>query len=469
MQVTELYLYLLALLHLAPATWSVYHILLYKRDTRAALGWIMASIFIPYGGPVAYFFFGINRVRSRARGIRGQFFATRHQVGDTCGAASPEIGRGLESVGHRITGKSLSIGNAIEVFHNGEQAYPAMLDSIERAQHRVLLSTFILKSDQTGQAFADALSDAAARGVDVMVIVDGVGDYYSRPRPSKMLRKRGVNVVRFLPPRLLPPSIYLNLRNHRKLLIVDQDIAYAGGMNIGDDHTSVAGQAREITDVHFSLRGPVIADLASVFNDDWLFTTGSRIEAGVGPAPVGEARCRVIPDGPDDQIDTLALNIQGAVSTARTSLDIMTPYFLPSRELVASFQSAALRGVRVRVVLPAKNNLIFVHWANRNLLAELIELGIEAYYQPAPFCHSKLFCIDDEYSLISSANIDPRSLRLNFEIGVEVFSRPLNLQLRTHIDEVIAASEPISSQSLSARSTAVRLRDSMLSLFSPYM
>jgi cardiolipin synthase len=471
MQITEIAVYLLASLHIVAAIWSVYHILLYKRDTRAATGWIMACLFIPYGGPIAYFLFGINRVRTRARGIRRRLFNVRYEAGLAGPAVRPEFGRGLEAVGQRVTGRALSSGNAIDVYHNGDQAYPSMLSSIGTAKHRVLLATYILKSDQTGRAFADALSAAAARGVDVMVLVDGVGEMYSWPRPSRLLRNRGVKVGRFLPPRLLPPSIYLNLRNHRKLLVVDNDVAYAGGMNISDDHATVSGQARRVSDIHFGLRGPVIAELAGVFHDDWQFTTGQAVHPDEPPPPAGkvETRCRVIPDGPDDKLDALALTIQGVVSGASRSVEIMTPYFLPSRELMASLLAAALRGVRVRVVLPGKNNLFYMHWANRNLLAELIEWGIEAYYQPAPFCHSKLLCVDDEYSLIGSANLDPRSLRLNFELGIEIFCNPLNSELRAHIEDVIAMSKPVTVGDLAARSTPVRLRDSLVSLLSPYL
>jgi cardiolipin synthase len=434
------------------------------------LGWIIACLFIPFGGPVAYFIFGINRIRTRARDMRRPLLAVKHESSQSRMTTSDAIGKGIDTVGQRVTGRALSNGNAISVLHNGEQAYPAMLASIERAKSQVLLATYILKTDRTGSAFADALSAATARGVEVMVLIDGIGEMYSWSKPSKLLQRRGVNVGRFLPPRLIPPSIYVNLRNHRKLLVVDNKVAYAGGMNIGDDHTSVPGEQRRITDVHFSLRGPVVAELGAVFHDDWRFATGQSIKVDEQqPTADGHARCRVVPDGPDDKLDALALTIQGVVGGASNSVDIMTPYFLPSRELVASLQAAALRGIRVRIVLPAKNNLFYVHWANRNLLAELIEWGIEICYQPAPFCHSKLFCVDDEYCLIGSANLDPRSLRLNFELGIEIFSAPLNTELRAHIDEVAARSKPITSAELQARSTAVRLRDSFVNLFSPYL
>jgi cardiolipin synthase len=278
-------------------------------------------------------------------------------------------------------------------------------------------------------------------------------------------------VARFLPPKLFPPNIHINLRNHRKLLIVDDEIAYAGGMNISDDQLARAEQPRRVTDVHFSLRGPVVTELAEVFYRDWQFATGVPVSAASRPAssPRGEVRCRVIPDGPDDEMDALALTIQAAVSGAGSSVEIMTPYFLPSRGLIASLQSAALRGARVRIILPGKNNLFYVHWAHRNVLTELLGWGVEVYYQPAPFCHSKLLCIDSEYSLIGSANLDPRSLRLNYELGIEVFSQQLNAELRAHMDAVIARSARVTPEELTNRSVPIRLRDAAAHLFSPYL
>ncbi|NNC54461.1 MAG: hypothetical protein HKO07_01930 [Pseudomonadales bacterium] len=147
----------------------------------------------------------------------------------------------------------------------------------------------------------------------------------------------------------------------------------------------------------------------------------------------------------------------------------MTPYFLPNRELISSLQSAALRGVSVNIILPEKSNLPIVHWSNRNVLEELLSAGASVYYQPAPFCHSKLLCVDDSYSLVGSANLDPRSLRLNFELGVEVFSPALNKQLLDHCRATIETSEPLLLADLVGRGVYARLRDSVAALFTPYL
>jgi cardiolipin synthase len=435
------------------------------------MGWIMACLFIPYGGPVAYFFFGINRVRTRARGMRRRLFNIDYETASSESTPPVDYGEGLAAVGYRVTGTPLRAGNSVETYHNGEEAYPAMIAAIDEAKHRVLLTTYILKTDRIGSAFGDALAAAVKRNVDVRVLVDGFGELYSWPRPSRRLRGRGISVARFLPPKLLPPCIYVNLRNHRKLLVVDDDIAFAGGMNISDDHTSFADQPRKVSDIHFRFRGPVTTDLANIFFDDWEFATRDTRHTDESPVPAnhGTTQCRVIPDGPDGALDALSLTIQSVIAAASKSVDIMTPYFLPSRELIASLQSATLRGVKVRVILPGKNNLFYIHWANRNMLAELMKWHVEAYYQPAPFCHSKLLCVDQEYCMVGSANLDPRSLRLNFELGIEIFSAPLNSELRLHFENTLASSIRITREELANRSVPVRLRDSFVSLFAPYL
>lgn len=463
--------FLLVLLHIGAASWGVYHALLYKRDPRAAMGWIMACIFIPYGGPIAYFLFGINRVRSRARGLQRRFLYVGYESGVHVSKASSQGQAGLRDAGWRITGRSLVSGNSVTPLYNGEVAYPAMLDAIDKARHRVFLCTYIFKLDETGESFVAALEAAVERGVEVRVLIDGFGEKYAFRRVAKHLRSRGIRTARFLPPRLLPPSVYVNLRNHRKVMVADNTVAFAGGMNIGNEHTTLPETPRIVSDVHFALRGPVVAELANLFASDWHFATGG--DTGMPGAPAveegGDMGCRLIPDGPTEALDALAVTIQTAISAAHDSVDIMTPYFLPSRELMGALESAALRGVRVRIVLPGKNNLFYVHWANQNTLAELLRWDIGAYYQPAPFCHSKLLCVDRRYTLLGSANLDARSLRLNFELGIEVFSETLAAELGEHFDSVVKVSRRIQLDELKNRHIGRRLRDSAAALFSPYL
>ncbi|WP_141737113.1 phospholipase D-like domain-containing protein [Marinobacter sp. X15-166B] len=461
------------MLHLAPATLTITHVLLFKRDTRAATGWIMACLFIPYLGPIVYYLFGINRVRLRAQTLKQQL-AGDHIKQALAVRPEHSPSRPQQLAGFLVSGSDITEGNHVKALYNGDQAYPQMLAAIDAARHRILLASYIFKPDRAGQSFVDRLAAAVARGVDVRVLIDGVGEHYSFRRISTVLKKRGVRVVRFLPPRLIPPSIYINLRNHRKLLVVDNHIAFAGGMNISEDNCEYATRKKRIADIHFKFMGPIVPALADLFEQDWRYTRARPRQALADPpmratGEQGDAGCRLIADGPDQQIDALELTLAAVVSTASHSILIITPYFLPSRELISALMSASMRGVRVSVVLPEKNNLPYMNWASRSSLIELSQWGINIYYQPPPFSHTKLLCIDQGYCFVGSANLDPRSLRLNFELGVEVFSESVNAELRKHANDLINRSRLMSYQQLSDRSILVRLRDAIAALMTPYL
>ena len=210
------------------------------------------------------------------------------------------------------------------------------------------------------------------------------------------LAKRGVKVARFLPPGLTPPMLHINLRNHRKILITDGRVGFAGGMNIGDRHLADRTENRDrVIDAHFRIRGPVVNQLQRVFLDTWAFVNRSEVERFPSDdCEAGAAICRTIVEGPDEDLDKLLSVLLLAVSAAREQVAIMTPYFVPPRELVGALKGAALRGVDVVVIVPGRNNLPFVHWASRNMMWELLQRGVRFYMQPPLFFHTKLLMVD---------------------------------------------------------------------------
>ncbi|MCP3956553.1 MAG: cardiolipin synthase [bacterium] len=452
------------------------HAMLRKRDPKSAMGWVALCLTLPIFGALIYILFGINRIETRARALDG--IASNLSGSPLCESAAvvaiadlPAEFSELARVSEAVTGLPLAGGNRIEMLHNGEQAFPAMLEAIEGARHTLYLTTYIFETNTTGYAFVDALERAAGRGVEVRVIIDGFGEWYAWPRIGRVLAKRGIRVERFLEPKLIPPTFRFNLRNHRKILVADGWVGFTGGMNIGDRHLAedIDNPGRAI-DVHFRIEGPVVCQLERVFLHDWAFVSGERREpSAAGGQAAGEAVCRAAVDGPDEDIDKLVTILVGAVSAARHKVAIMNPYFLPPRTLIGALQAAALRGVEVTVVLPASNNLPFVHWASRNMLWELLERGVRVYYQPPPFAHSKLFVVDDHYTQIGSANLDPRSLRLNFELAVEVFDRPFSSLVAAHIESVRRQSREVTVEEVDNRRFFERLRDSLAWLFAPYM
>jgi cardiolipin synthase len=454
------------------AAWAAGHALINKRDPRAALGWIAVSLTIPLAGPLMYFFFGINRIRTKAKALP-RVSDPRDRQRST---VAPSVDLPLEfselaGISSAVSSFTLTAGNSIEMLHNGEQAYPAMLREIEDSKSFVFLSTYIFETNQTGREFVEALARAAARGVDTRVIIDGIGGLYSWPRAGRLLAHRGVRVASFLPPRAIPPEVHINLRNHRKILIADGRVAFTGGMNIGDRHLAErTDDPDRVADAHFRIVGPVVRQLQQVFLEDWSFVTGREVDRfPTDCQEAGGAKCRTIVEGPDEDLDKLLSVLLGAVSAARRQLAIMTPYFIPPRELVGALQAAALRGVAVTVFLPEKTNLPIVHWASRNMLWEVLQRGVRVYYQPPPFVHTKLFLVDGHYVQVGSANMDPRSLRLNFEMVVEVYDREFAGSVERHFEAVRERSREVTLEEVDRRRLPVRIRDSLAWLLSPYL
>jgi len=379
--------------------------------------------------------------------------------------------RALINLSDAVTRRPLSCGNAVKVLYNGEQAYPAMLDAIRCAQESIFLCSYIFKADRSGKLFVKELAAATDRGVDVRVMIDAFGQYYAFAKVRHLLKQANIPYAVFMPPSLAR-SLYLNMRNHRKLLVIDNAVSFTGGMNICDKHLAkIKNNPRRAIDLHFRFEGPVTNQLRDAFMEDWHFATEEKRKPRNWPMPqvAGKACCRGISAGPNEQHEKLNWILIGALACAKSKIRIMTPYFIPTRAQLAAINAASLRGVKVEILLPEKNNLPYMAWATNAFLFELLEHNVAIYYQPAPFVHSKLLLIDDEYVLIGSANIDPRSLRLNFEFNVEIFDAATVSELSDHFDQSRAKSRQVNLSDVDKRPLPLRLRDSFCKLFSPYL
>jgi cardiolipin synthase len=367
------------------------------------------------------------------------------------------------------TGRPLLPGNRIVPLIDGDQAYPEMLAAIASAERSVALATYIFESGATGMRFVDALADAQARGVVVRVLLDDFGVRYALPTVDRILQRRGVRVARFLP---AWRARYFNLRNHRKLMVVDGRVGFSGGMNIRAGHVLAAQPRQPLRDLHFRVEGPVVAHLMEVLAEDWEFTTREPLR-GEDWFPrlhaQGPTLARGIPDGPDEDLDKIRWAFLGGIACARRSIRVLTPYFLPDQSIATAFNVAAMRGVKVDIVLPERGNLPLVEWAMWGHLRKVMGHGCRIWLTPRPFDHSKLLVVDESWLLFGSPNWDPRSLRLNFELGVECYDPELAARMARLADERIAQAREVLVHELENRPFALQLRDGMARLLTPYL
>lgn len=448
------------------------HALLTKRDSKSALAWVSFCLVIPLLGPLIYLIFGINRITTKAQ----KLFLATSQTDDSETIKEPEgtSFRPLSLVGESVTKLGLRSSSNLEILENGEALYPKMLESINSAKHRVYLCTYIFQNDETGDQFVRALLAAQFRGLDVRVIVDGLGEFAYPPRIGKKLRKNGINYKLFNPIRFVPPSLHINMRNHRKIMVVDGDVAFTGGQNVSDRHLiSKADNTIPTMDLHFKINGKIVDDFERAFLKDWHQCPDIAEKFGYEPSNTNDPDARIwtrlILDGPNENLDKLNEVLTGVLSSARTRIWIMTPYFLPGLDILGALVGAKLRGVDVRILLPERTNIHLAHWAAQHNLHHILSKGLRIFSQPAPFIHTKAIIIDDEYSLVGSANLDARSLRLNFELGLEVFSEDINQQLAEYFLRRLETAHEICDKDLSKLAAWIRLRDAMAWLFSPYL
>ena len=445
------------------------HVLLRKREVASAAAWIGLTWFAPVTGTIAYLLLGVNRVQRRARRLRPDARRLDGPPAAPRGTSDHHLDPLQQGIG-RLTGRDVLGGNAVAIYQDGDEAYPPMLAAIGAAQRSVGLSSYIFRDDHWGGRFIDALAAAQARGVAVRVLIDGIGGGWLRSRAYHHLCRRGVPAVRFLHSPLPWRMPFLNLRSHRKILVIDGCLGFTGGMNIASQNVMAARPRNPVQDTHFRLAGPVLRQLTEAFVQDWSFAAGEdlRGDAWFPPAPAcGSVEARVIGSGPDEDIEKLEFAVLQAVACARASIAIMTPYFLPDDRLVTALSMAAMRGVAVDIVIPSRSDHRLVDWASRANSGPLLSDGVRIWRCPPPFRHSKAMVVDGLWCLVGSCNWDIRSFRLNFELCVEFYDGELAEALTNFM--VRCRGSPITGRTLRARFTARQLRDAAARLLLPYL
>ncbi len=449
-----------------------------RRQPTSSVAWILAILTLPIVGGLMFLVFGINRVDRRVDRKRAASRAilrllppqTRHVA---------EIDPDLEPLQHRLMKLANRVchhrplqGNRIEVMDDTNRTFGAITEAIREAQETIHLEYYIWQPDKSGTQLRDLLIKKAEEGVKIRFLYDAVGSMWLRRRFLRAMSAAGIHVAAFMQGKTIRERWSINLRNHRKIVVVDGRVGFTGGMNIGDEYLGRDKQLGYWRDTHLCVHGPCVAQLQSIFAEDWYYATGEEL---VQPAlfPVhdegGQVLAQVIDGEPRGVPETFLALFFAAITEATREIVLTTSYFVPPESLLVALEDAALAGVRVRVLVPSRAAHQWTVWAARSYYQSLLDAGVEIYEYQRGQLHSKTLAVDGRWAFIGTPNFDFRSLSLNFEVGVVCYDRRVSDQLADQFERDLEFSQRITAEGWRARPNRTRLLQNFCRLFSPVL
>jgi cardiolipin synthase len=406
------------LLHLL-GIFAAMHAVMHTRTPQGAIGWALGLLLLPYVTLLPYLYLGSIRFRG---------YLTRHQA-RLPSSSQANVDKNASATGcarfaaiSALQGRPFRGRHRLRLLIDGEAAFDAMLAAMAAAEHCLLVQFFIFHDDHLGRRVQQLLLQRAAAGVRVCVLFDGVGSHDLPGHYVDTLRAGGVAIHPFAT-RRWRNRFQLNFRNHRKIVVVDGACAFVGGLNVGDEYLGLKPPLAPWRDTQLELRGPVVTDLQQLFAEDWQWITGAPPPLMPSPPCDGDADALIVASGPADAQETCSLFFTAAISAARERVWLSTPYFVPDHAVLAALRLAVLRGVDVRVLIPARPDHHTVFLATTLHAHHALRAGIRMFrYQPG-FLHQKALLIDNDSAAIGSMNLDSRSFRLNFEVSALVVDR----------------------------------------------
>lgn len=472
------YFYLYALIfpaiHLAGLVVAM-HAVLNVRTSQGATAWGLALLILPYVAIPLYWIFGPRKFLSYMSELdktvlnhRVQMEAvkvelTQHRVenGECRGQALLE----------NLAQLPVTSGNCVQVLQDGKQAFNEIFSALRAAQEYIFIEFYIVRDDSLGVRLLDLLVEKAAEGVQIYFLADSIGSIALDGDYANRLRQHGVNFEWFGSRKKWSNRFHINFRNHRKIIVVDGVVGFTGGLNVGEEYISLDKKIGHWRDTHLKLSGPAILGLQSAFIQDWSWACDSppKIKATV-PAPVDRGISSVvISTSPADRFDTGLLLVLQLVSLAARRVWIATPYFVPDEGIINMLQVAALKGVDVRILLPANPDHLFMGLASWTYFEDLLAAGVKIYRYRSGFMHQKVILVDDDLTSIGTLNIDNRSLRLNFETAVVSFGTETASHVAQMLKDDFVASDLVVLETLKRRSLAVRVVGGVCRLFAPIL
>ncbi len=461
---------------------SAVHILLHKDDSRSAALWLLTIVTLPALGIVLYLAFGVERVRRKTLlkeagnlRLRQEYMAYLPRTRAAYEYPDPEEESFPTAefpwVLDRFCERPLLVGNRVKMMLQGDQVYQSMLDAIAQARSSVNLQTYIFVADRVGKQFVEAMVEKVRQGVECRLLYDPVGSIDSL-RFLDEVSHTGVAVHPFTPLNPLKRRWQINLRNHRKLLLVDGRVGFTGGMNVSEKHLVDHPLLTRVKDYHFMLEGPIVHQMQESFVEDWYYACGEKLISDKFFPPLewrGDDLARVITSGPDGDYEAFYQVLFAAIVGARSRLWIVTPYLIPDKGILSALRLAAQRGVAVRLLVPRRSDHPMVTLAARTFYEELLSYGVRIYERKPPFLHAKAVVVDDNWAIFGSANMDMRSFRLNFEANIEVRSRSFVRALSVAIEDDMRNALPVYLPTFRERATVVKVMERACGLLSPLL
>ncbi len=447
-----------------------------KEQPSSTVAWVMTIILVPYVGGLLFLVFGVNRVDRRARlKLAADRAIERHLPSLTpyqvlADELSGPLAGTLMRLATRVGRIPPTGGNDVRLLSDTNQAQGLIEQAIAAAESSIHLEYYIWQRDRTGTRLRDLVVRKAREGVDVRFLFDGVGSLLLTNRFLKPMRDAGVQVAAFLPGATIRERWSFNLRNHRKVVVVDGRVAFTGGMNVGDEYLGLNRDRGYWRDAHLRVEGPAALQLQQVFAEDWYFATGEALtDLALYPDPgsPGDVVAQVVTGGPTGPNNPTRLVMFEAIGQARGSIHLTTGYFVPPLELAAALQAAALRGVRVRLMVPGRSSYLWTIYAGRSYYESLLAAGAEIYEYRRGALHSKTLTVDGRWSLVGSANLDSRSLMLNFEAGLAIDDARIAAQLESQFETDVGDSLAVDATTWAERPGWRALAENSFRMFAP--
>lgn len=469
------------LFNLVLTSFTLLCVLHLKREPMSAIAWCLTVIVLPLAGPILFGLFGYQTVHRpiKKRLKRRQTYKrlttevpVAAQLGDGAPPVPiPERWQLLAQLAHHPDGFPATAGNRLELFHEGSQAYSAMIAAIEAARHHIHMEFFIVRPDDSGRRFLAALTTARRRGVEVRFLYDSVGSFSLRSSTLRELVEAGGQVAAFLP--VLNPlyRMRINLRNHRKILIVDGRTGFSGGLNIGDEYLGIHPSFGYWRDTFFRIEGPAVESLQRVFLEDWHFASDEAVRGPEyyprgGGAP-GTTIAQVVHSGPDGDYKAIRETYFAGILRARQRLWIASPYFVPDPGLRDALMLAGRSGVDVRFLGLFRPDKWVPFLAARYYWTDMLAAGVHVYQYSRGMMHSKYMLVDGEWASVGTANMDNRSLYLNYEVNCLIYDAAAVSDLEAAFLKDLEVSVRLDPGVYGSRPRAARLAENAARLLSP--